>query len=150
MDLKTGQVLWRAPVDSSIKHGLAVWQDNILAITQAGTLYCFDPQGKPKWSTALAENVSQHWDTSFPVTDGRAVYTGRAAALLMVLIKPAKVYTPIISEGAREVFQQYDIPFETLETVKYLMGVASDGMCQWEKKALGKSPEEFWKMIKPE
>ena len=77
-------------------------------------------------------------------------YTGRAAAMLMVLVKPEKVYTPIISEGAIEVFQQHSIPFEATETVKYLMGVASDGMCQWEKKALGKSPEEFWKMIKPE
>jgi len=80
MDLKSGQVLWRAPVDSSIKHGLAVWKDNVLAVSQTGTLYCFDTHGQPRWSTKMAQNPEHHWDLSFPVTDGKMVYAGRATA----------------------------------------------------------------------
>lgn len=70
-------------------------------------------------------------------------YIGRAAALLMVLIGPAEVYTPVISEGGREVLQQYGLLFHADRTVKYLMGEASQEMCKWERASLGKTPEQF-------
>ncbi|UCG62579.1 MAG: DUF1893 domain-containing protein [Candidatus Zixiibacteriota bacterium] len=75
-------------------------------------------------------------------------YIGRAAALLMVLIGPKKVYTPVISEGGQEILTKYGIPFEAQKKVKYLMGVASDEMCRWEKMTIGKSPEAFWDILK--
>lgn len=75
-------------------------------------------------------------------------YVGRAAALLMTLIKPVKVYTPVISEGGKEVFEKHDIPYKAQRTVKYLMGIASDEMCRWEKMCIGKSPKEFWDVLK--
>jgi len=74
-------------------------------------------------------------------------YIGRAAALLMVLIKPVRVHTPVISEGGRQVLDKYQIPYEARKQVKYLMGMASDEMCRWEKMAAGKTPEEFLKML---
>ncbi|UCD64954.1 MAG: DUF1893 domain-containing protein [Candidatus Zixiibacteriota bacterium] len=74
-------------------------------------------------------------------------YVGRAAALLMVLIKPLKVYTPLLSLGGKEVFGEFGIPFQAQREVKYLMGFASDQMCQWEKLTAGKTPEEFWKLL---
>ena len=77
LDLVTGKVLWRAPVDSSIQHSLAVWEDNVLAVSQAATLYCFDSAGHEKWNQSLAREESNRWELSFPVTDGRAVYAGR-------------------------------------------------------------------------
>ena len=70
-------------------------------------------------------------------------YTGRAAALIMTLIGPLKVYTGIISEGGAKVFDENGIPFEAGEQVDYLMGVASKDMCRWEKMSLGKSPQEL-------
>lgn len=77
LDLATGRVLWRAPVDSSVQHSLAVWEDNILAVSQAAKLYCFDRAGEPKWEASLAAQESHRWELSFPVTDGRVVYAGR-------------------------------------------------------------------------
>lgn len=74
-------------------------------------------------------------------------YIGRAAALLMTLIKPVRVSTTVISEGGRQVLTEYDIPFEARREVKYLMGVASEKMCRWEKMAIGKTPEEFFNMF---
>jgi len=78
IDLATGQTLWRQNVDSPIRHCLAVWQDNVLAVTQAGTLYCFDTAGQSRWEASLARDSSMRWDTSFPVTDGQRVYAGRS------------------------------------------------------------------------
>ena len=74
-------------------------------------------------------------------------YVGRAAALLMVRIKPLKVHTPVISEGGREVFKKFGIPYKAQRQVKYLMGMASDEMCRWEKMTVGKTPDEFWDML---
>jgi len=75
-------------------------------------------------------------------------YVGRAAALLMVLILPVKVYTPVISEGGKEVLEKHRIPYKAHKTVKYLMGMASDEMCRWEKMCIGKTPEEFWDVLR--
>lgn len=71
-------------------------------------------------------------------------YVGRAAALLMVLIAPIHVHTPVISEGGDQILSQYGIPFTAERTVKYLMGEASEDMCRWEKASSGKTPEAFW------
>ncbi|HOB73756.1 MAG TPA: PQQ-binding-like beta-propeller repeat protein [Phycisphaerae bacterium] len=79
LDLVTGRELWRATVDSSIKHSLAVWDGNIMAVSQAGTLYCFNRDGYPRWTTSLGREQSDRWELSFPVTDGKAVYAGRCA-----------------------------------------------------------------------
>ena len=75
-------------------------------------------------------------------------YIGRAAALLMTILQPAHVYTPVISKGGRAVLEEHGIEFEATETVEYLMGVASDGMCRWEKLSLGKSPAEFHELVR--
>ena len=74
-------------------------------------------------------------------------YVGRAAALLMTRLRPAKVFAGIISVGGAETLRRFGVEFEAGEKVKYLMGVASDGMCRFEKMALGKSPDEFWTEI---
>lgn len=77
LDLQTGRTLWRTPVDSSIQHSLAVWDDNILAVSQAAMLYCLDRDGRQRWAASLAHEESNRWELSFPVTDGRTVYAGR-------------------------------------------------------------------------
>ena len=74
-------------------------------------------------------------------------YVGRAAALLMVRIKPVLVRTPVISEGGAEVFEKFGVPYRAQRRVKYLMGVASDEMCRWEKMTIGKTPDEFWELL---
>ncbi len=77
LDLATGRMLWRAPVDSSIKHSLAVWDGNVMAVSQAATLYCFNRDGFARWTASLDRGHDDRWETSFPVTDGKVVYAGR-------------------------------------------------------------------------
>jgi len=74
-------------------------------------------------------------------------YVGRAAALLMSLVSPKLVCTPVLSESGEQTLKQFDIPFQADRRVKYLMGIASADMCKWEKMTLGKTPEEFWAML---
>jgi hypothetical protein len=74
-------------------------------------------------------------------------YIGCAAALLMALIKPARVRTPVVSEAGKAALIKYGIPFEAEREVKYLMGIASDEMCRWEKISIGKTPKEFLHML---
>lgn len=73
---------------------------------------------------------------------------GRAAALLLVNLKPKKVYTPIISQGGVFVLKKYKIPFEAKNRVKYITDIASKELCQWEKLAKNKTPAAFWKLVK--
>ena len=79
LDLATGRQLWRAPVDSSVTHSLAAYGDRVLAVSEAGTLYCFDSDGYPCWTASLDRQGDTRWELSFPVTDGKAVYAGRAS-----------------------------------------------------------------------
>lgn len=74
-------------------------------------------------------------------------YIGRAAALLMVSLKPTQIMTPIISEGGTACLAEHGLSFTAEQQVKYLMGVASEDMCRWEKQALGKSPEQFYSEV---
>jgi len=40
------------------------------------------------------------------------------------------------------------IELESLQTVKYIMDVASEDSCKWEKLVIGKSAEEFWEIVR--
>lgn len=73
---------------------------------------------------------------------------GRAAALLFVLLKPSKVYTPLASQGGVFVLRKYRISYKADQQVKYLMGLASQQMCQWEKLAQKRTPQTFWNLVK--
>lgn len=77
LDLASGRELWRAPVDSSVKHSVAAWDGSIMAVSQAGTLYCFDRDGRERWTASLERESDDRWELSFPVTDGKTVYAGR-------------------------------------------------------------------------
>lgn len=73
---------------------------------------------------------------------------GRAAALLMVLIKPEKIYTPVISEKGLKALNGNKIDYYAAKKVKYLKGIASEGICKWEKLATGKTPLTFWGIVR--
>jgi hypothetical protein len=70
-------------------------------------------------------------------------YVGRAAALLMGLIRPHHVYAGVISQSGAEELKESGIAFDAGREVKYLMDVASEGMCRWEKMAVGKTADEL-------
>lgn len=75
-------------------------------------------------------------------------YVGRAAALLLSIVKPLKVYTVVISRGGRLALRSSKISFEAKKQVEYFMDVVSDDMCQWEKLAQKKTPPTFWRLVK--
>ena len=74
-------------------------------------------------------------------------YTGRAAALLISLIEPDKLYSPVVSQAGIKVLEEKKIVFCCLKKVKYLMNMASDDMCQWERLAKRKSAHTFLNLV---
>jgi hypothetical protein len=59
---------------------------------------------------------------------------GRAAALLLVNLKPRAVFGILMSETAIEVFKKFNIPFGYEEKVPYILNMKNDDMCPLEKK----------------
>jgi hypothetical protein len=74
-------------------------------------------------------------------------FVGRAAALLISRVRPTLVLTGVVSEGGAETLTEHKIAFEAGKSVKYLMGIASEGMCRWEKMSLGMTADDFWKKL---
>lgn len=75
-------------------------------------------------------------------------YIGRAAALLFILLKPAIIYTPVISKSGAQTLRKAHISFKAQKHVPHLMNVASTGMCKWEKLSSDKNPREFYNLVK--
>jgi len=75
-------------------------------------------------------------------------YTGRAAALLFSLIRPFNISTSVISKSAEEVLKRDNIPYKALKKVDFLMDIASEDMCKWEKMASKCTASEFWNLVK--
>ncbi len=73
---------------------------------------------------------------------------GRASALLLSIIKPAKVFTPIATKKAVEILLQSNIPLIAEKVVENLMGVANEETCKWEKLSIDKSSNEFLQACK--
>lgn len=101
LDLRTGKPLWREPVDSSIQHSLAVWEDNVLAVSEAANLYCFDTSGKPRWTSSLFSEASLRWELSFPVTDGHTIYAGRGVGFGAYSLETGEPIWHPVAEGTR-------------------------------------------------
>ena len=74
-------------------------------------------------------------------------YVGRAAALLTVLLHPVAVHTPIVSEAGEAVLREHGVELHSDKRVKWLMGVASEGMCEWEKLSMEHTPESFLELV---
>lgn len=72
---------------------------------------------------------------------------GRAAALLLVLVKPQKIYTPILSYSAEKVLQQHKIAVEFKKQVQFISDYSKEKMCSWEKLAKDKTPQQFYKIL---
>ena len=77
-------------------------------------------------------------------------HIGRAAALLMTLVKPSRIYSGTISHAAISVFEERRIMFEADRIVEFLMDVASKDTCRWEKLAAGKTAEELLAILQGE
>ena len=75
-------------------------------------------------------------------------YVGRAAALLMTLVKPSRVCAGVLSENGKAALEEAALAVEYGSIVKYLMDVASHNMCRWEKMSLGLDAGQFYDQLR--
>ena len=73
---------------------------------------------------------------------------GNAAALLLKKVFCAKVYSVVGSELAMGSLERLGITYSFSTEVPYIINRAGDGMCPFEKASIGKSPDEFYQLVK--
>jgi hypothetical protein len=73
---------------------------------------------------------------------------GNAAALLAVVVEANEVYSPLGSELAVKTLEQYDIKYHLKKIIPFIMRDDGKGMCPMEQLSIGRSPEEFYSIMK--
>lgn len=73
---------------------------------------------------------------------------GNAAALLMKKALCREVFSPIGSEPAAETLRGFGIIGHFTETVPHIINREGSGMCPFEAMSLGKSPDEFYELVR--
>jgi hypothetical protein len=73
---------------------------------------------------------------------------GNAAALLAVVVKAGEVFSPLGSELAVKTLEQYGIEYHLTKIVPFIIRDDGRGMCPMEQLSIGKSPQEFYSLMK--
>jgi hypothetical protein len=73
---------------------------------------------------------------------------GNAAALLAVRANASEVYSPLGSENAVKTLTSHHITYHLDKIVPCIMRDDGQDICPMEKLSLGKSPEQFYKVMK--
>ena len=73
---------------------------------------------------------------------------GNAAALLAIRANASEVYSPLGSELAVKTLEQRGVKHRFEKTVPYIIRDDGKGMCPMEELSIGKTPEEFYKVMK--
>lgn len=74
--------------------------------------------------------------------------TGNAAALFMKKACCREVFSAIGSDLAAETLKGFGIISHFTQTVPYIINREGSGMCPFETMSLGKSPDEFYELVK--
>ncbi len=112
---------------------------SLLIIKNGETVFeSYDPMIKPLY-TALQTNPEGMEDA---ILYDKII--GRAAAYLCILGKVKEIYTPLASETALSLLEEYNIPITAEKTIPVIMNRDNTDKCPMEKMALAsKTPEEF-------
>ena len=73
---------------------------------------------------------------------------GNAAALLSIKAGCQILYSPLGSEIAIHTLHDYHIKYHVTKVVPYIQRVDQQGMCPMEELSMGKSPEEFYQILR--
>jgi hypothetical protein len=73
---------------------------------------------------------------------------GNAAALLAVVVGAAGVFSPLGSELAVKTLEKYGIKYRLTKVVPFIMRDDGRAMCPMEQLSIGKSPDEFYEIMK--
>ena len=95
----------------------------------------------------LMDFISTRKDAS----DNLVIYDkvmGNAAALLAVVVKVGEVCSPLGSELAVKTLDRYGIKYRLVKLVPFIMRDDGQDLCPMEQLSIGKSPEEFYKIMK--
>ncbi len=93
----------------------------------------------------------EYMDNFLPYAAGVIVFdrvVGNAAALLLKKILCREVYSELGSETAIKTLLSSGIDYHFNKTVPYIENDSRQDMCPMEKLSLGKSPEEFYGLLK--
>ncbi|MBW2544930.1 MAG: DUF1893 domain-containing protein [Deltaproteobacteria bacterium] len=74
--------------------------------------------------------------------------TGNAAALLMKKALCREVFSTLGSRPAAETLKIFGIASHFTKMVPYIINREGNGMCPFEKMSMGKSPDEFYNLVK--
>lgn len=95
--------------------------------------------------------ILEYADRYFPYEKGVTVFdrvVGNAAALLLEKILCNKVFSELGSENAKRTLESFGIKYYFLEIVPYIENDSRQDMCPMEKMSSGKTPEEFYQMLR--
>jgi hypothetical protein len=84
-------------------------------------------------------------------SDGLVIFDkimGNAAALLAVVAKAGEVCSPLGSELAVKTLDRFGIKHRLEKLVPFIMRDDGRDLCPMEQLSIGKSPEEFYKIMK--
>jgi hypothetical protein len=95
----------------------------------------------------LMEHIATHEIGQKPVVIYDKIM-GNAAALLAVKVNAGEVFSPLGSELAIKTLEKYDIKYHLTKIVPYILRDDGKGLCPMEQLSIGKSPEEFYKVMK--
>jgi len=73
---------------------------------------------------------------------------GNAAALLAVIVKAGEVCSPLVSELAVQTLDRFGIKHRLEKLVPFIMRDDARGLCPMEQLSIGKSPGEFYRVMK--
>ena len=119
-------------------------QTHSLVVVEDDKISCYDGKGISPLLRFI-ENGST-FENATIVGDKKI---GRASALLLVYGKAKKVYTPVISKPAIEVFKAFKVKYSADEVVENIMNQTQTDLCPMEKKVKNvNSPEEAYKIFK--
>jgi hypothetical protein len=94
----------------------------------------------------LLECIEKHPDSMVAATVLDKM-VGRAAALLCVYARAGMVLTPVMSDGAVQVLEEFGLPFMALDRVKEILNSQQTGPCPMEQEAIDKSPVQFYRLV---
>ena len=94
----------------------------------------------------LLEYLGNYGDSNRVVIMDRVM--GNAAALLSIKVGCEEVYSPLGSDYGINTLKSYGIKYHVMETVPFITRADGVNMCLMEGMSLGKSPEEFYQVMK--
>lgn len=94
----------------------------------------------------LLDYLEKHGDSNRVVIMDKVM--GNAAALLAIRAGCGEVYSPLGSDYGAETLKAHGIEYHITEMVPFITKADGTSICPMEKLSIGKSPEEFYQVMK--